>query len=330
MRFPLQRDKPSGAGIWGAMTDRPARPTPAPPIFEEEVLPPGTEVVVPARTDALAFAALLIGSTALAIGPWFVRMADVGPIASGFWRLALAIPFLFLIARLSKQRVGRPGAGLWTLIVVAGFFFAADLALWHEGILRTKLANSTLFGNISSLFFAAYGFFVARRLPDGRQTIAILLATVGIALLLGRSYELSRDHLVGDLLSLGAGLCYVVYMITIERARLRLDTWPTLAIATVVAAVCLWPMAEALEGAVMPHDWTPLVCLAIGSQVIGQGLVVYAIGRLSPVVVGIVLLTQPLVSAMVGFAAYGERMTGPDMAGALALAAALVLIRGRR
>ena len=313
------------AGIWGAMTDRPA----SQPIFEEEILPPGTEPIVPARTDAFAFGALLVGSTALAIGPWFVRMADVGPIASGFWRLALAIPFLFLIARVSKQRFGRPDAKLWAMIAVAGFFFAADLALWHEGILRTKLANSTLFGNISSFFFAGYGFLVARRLPSRMQAFALLLAVAGITLLLGRSYELSRVHLVGDLLSIGAGLAYVVYMIAIERARTRLDTWPTLAIATVVGAICLWPLAEALDGSVLPHDWTPLLCLAIGSQVIGQGLVVFAMGRLSPVVVGVALLTQPLVSATVGWAAYGERMTGPDIAGALALAAALVLIRGR-
>ncbi|WP_454885770.1 DMT family transporter [Sphingomonas oryzagri] len=308
------------------MSDRPAS---APPIFEEEILPPGAPELTPARPDMLAFAALLTGSTALAVGPWFVRMADVGPIASGFWRMALAIPFLFLIARLSKQRIGRPAAALWGLIAVAGVFFALDLALWHEGILRTKLANATLFGNVSSFFFAAYGFLIARRLPSGKQSAALLLAGVGIALLLGRSYELSREHLLGDLLSLAAGVAYFVYMIAIERARLKLETWPTLALATVIGAACLLPVAQGMEGTVVPHDWTPLLCLAIGSQVVGQGLVVYAIGRLSPVVVGVVLLTQPLVSALVGFAAYGERMTAPDIAGALALAAALVLIRGR-
>ncbi|HEY0316367.1 MAG TPA: DMT family transporter [Sphingomonas sp.] len=308
------------------MTDRPASPA---PIFEEEILPPGTAPVAPDRPHPGAFAALLTGSTALAIGPWFVRMADVGPIASGFWRMALAVPFLFLIAKASRQRFGRPDGRLWSILVVAGIFFAGDLALWHEGILRTKLANATLFGNVSSFFFAGYGFFMARRLPSRMQGAAILLAAAGIALLLGRSYELSRQHLAGDLLSIGAGLCYVVYMIAIERARLQLETWPTLVIATVVGAACLWPVAEAFEGSVLPHDWTPLLCLAIGSQVIGQGLVVYAMGRLSPVVVGIALLSQPLVSAIVGWAAYGERMTGPDVAGACALAAALVLIRGR-
>lgn len=306
--------------------NRPDLPT---PIIEEENLSGGRAGIGSAPPDGRAFAALLTGSTALAIGPWFVRMADVGPIASGFWRLAIAVPFLVLIARIARQPFGRPGARRLETIALAGLFFAADLALWHSGILRTRLANATLFGNISSFFFAGYGFLMARRLPSRAQAAAVLLAALGIALLLGRSYQLSRAHLVGDLLSIGAGLAYVVYMIAIERTRLTMATWPTLALATMVGALCLWPIAEAVDGSVMPRDWAPLICLAIGSQVIGQGLVVYAMGRLSPVVVGIALLTQPLVASIVGLAAYGERMTGPDLAGALALAAALVLIRGR-
>ena len=102
-----------------------------------------------------AFPALLIGSCLLAVGPWLVRLAGVGPVAAGFWRLALALPFLFLIAALVKQSVHWPGRRLAVLIGLAGFFFAADLAAWHAGIHMTKLGNATLFGNVSSFAFAA-------------------------------------------------------------------------------------------------------------------------------------------------------------------------------
>ena len=314
------------AGIWGAMTDRPAPP---PPIFEEEVLPPDAVPVGVARPSRLAFPALITGNVVLAIGPWFVRMADVGPVASGFWRLALAVPFLLLIARFSGQRFGRPSAALWLIIAVGGLFFAADLAFWHIGILHTKLANSVLFGNIASLFFAGYGFLLARRLPGRTQWIAILLASVGIVLLLGRSYEMSRANLVGDLFCIAAGLSYVGYMIAVERARLRMGAWPVLTVATAAGALALWPAAMLIDGGVVPHHWAPLFALAIGSQVIGQGLIVYAIGALSPVVVGISLLCQPMVSALIGWLVYGERLTIGDLIGAAAIAVALVLIRSR-
>ena len=39
----------------------------------------------------LPLAALLLGNVALAMGPWFVRLADTGAVSAGFWRVALAL-----------------------------------------------------------------------------------------------------------------------------------------------------------------------------------------------------------------------------------------------
>ncbi len=314
------------AGIWGAMQDR---PSPPPPIFEEEILVADAAAVAAAVVPRTAFAALLLGNVVLAIGPWFVRMADVGPVASGFWRLALAVPFLLLIARGSGERLGRIAPALWLTTLLAGGFFALDLAFWHVGILHTKLANATLFGNVSSFFFAGYGFIVARTLPGRWQALAIALAAIGTALLLGRSYQLSSERLMGDLACLAAGLSYTGYMIAVDRARATLGTWPVLAIATAAAAALLLPAALLIDGSIWPHHWGPLVALAIGSQVIGQGLMVYAIGTLPPLIVGLALLTQPLAAAAIGWIVYGERLTPADIGGGLAIAAALVLVRRR-
>ena len=68
-------------------------------------------------------------------------------------------------------------------------------------------------------------------------------------------------------------------------------------------------------------------CLALASQVLGQGLLVYGIGTFPPLIVGLALLTQPAISAVVGWFAYGERLSPVDWIGALAIAAALVLVR---
>ena len=76
-----------------------------------------------------------------------------------------------------------------------------------------------------------------------------------------------------------------------------------------------------------PSDWTPLLLLALGSQVVGQGLLVYALGTIPPLVVGLALLTQPAISALIGWLAYDERLTALDWVGAFAIALALVLVR---
>ena len=102
----------------------------------------------------------------MALGPWFVRLSGVGPVAAGFWRLAIALPFLFVVAALTGQPVHWPGKKLTGITVVAAFFFATDLAAWHTGIHMTKLGNATLFGNSSSLIFALWGLWLARRPPS--------------------------------------------------------------------------------------------------------------------------------------------------------------------
>ena len=274
-----------------------------------------------------AFPALLIGSTALAFGPWLVRLSDVGPVAAGFWRLALALPFLFVIARLTGQPVHWPGRRLALLTVLAGFFFATDLAAWHTGIHMTKLGNATLFGNTSSLIFAVWGLWLARRKPSLTQGSALALAAVGAALLMGSSAELSVRNVKGDLLALLAGLLYTGYLIAVQRARRSLQPLPMLFIASVFGAAMLLPLSLLLGERIVPSDWTFVIILAISSQVIGQGLLVYAIGALSPLVVGLTLLTQPAISALVGWFAYGETLSPLDWIGAAAIAVALVLVR---
>ncbi len=274
-----------------------------------------------------AFLAILVGSTALAFGPWLVRLSGVGPVAAGFWRLAIALPFLFIIAQQTGQAVHWPRKRLVWLTAFAGFFFAADLAAWHVGINMTKLGNATLFGNVSSFAFAAWGLWLARRWPTPVQATALGLAAAGAALLMGSSAELSIRHVKGDLLALSAGLLYAGYLIAVQKARGALEPLPLLFMSSAFGAAMLLPLSLALGEQIIPANWTYIVLLAIGSQVIGQGLLVYGIGHVPPLIVGLILLTQPAISGFVGWAAYGETLSPLDWLGAAAIAAALVLVR---
>ena len=270
---------------------------------------------------------MLFGSSALAIGPWLVRLAGVGPVAAGFWRLSLALPFLFALARVAGQPVHWPGKTLGIVIGIAAFFFAADLAAWHVGIHMTKLGNATMFGNVASFAFAAWGLWLARSWPSPVQAGSLCLAALGTALLMSSSAELSARNLHGDMLALFAGLLYAGYLIAVERAREKLAPMPLLFLSSAMGAALLLPFSIAMGEQILPHNWTFVIVLAISSQVVGQGLLVYAIGALPPIVVGLTLLTQPAISAFAGWAAYGETLSPLDWIGAAAIAVALLLIR---
>ncbi|OYX38723.1 MAG: EamA family transporter [Sphingomonas sp. 32-62-10] len=284
-------------------------------------------IPAPSAPPATALAALVIANVALAFGPLFVRIADTGPVASAFWRITLAAPLLIAIALGSGWRPQHIGRSIWAFVAFAGIFFAADLASWHLGILGTTLANATLFGNSATLFYPIYGFLIARALPSRVQGIALLLATIGGGLLMGRSYELSPAHLVGDLLCLLAGILYTGYFILMARARETMASVPALAVSTVASILPLLVMAILLGERIIPDHWAPLVGLALASQVVGQGMMIYALGKLSPLVIGIGLLIQPIVAAITGWVVFREQLGLADLIGGVLVAIALVLVR---
>ncbi len=281
------------------------------------------------RIAALSFPALILSNICLAFGPWLVRLADVGPVASGFWRLALAAPLLVLLAARSGQPVWRIPRRAWLMLMLGGLFFAAELGSWHAGILHTRLANATMFGNLATFTFAAYGFIVARQFPHRMQWFAILLAFAGGALLLGRSFDLSPRNALGDLLCIAAGLFYTGYLIVVDRARGSIAPMPILAASTLSGLAPLLFFAWLLGERILPGDWTPLILLALGSQVAGQGLLVFAIAHQPPLVVGLALLSQPVIASAIGWIGYGETLGPLDLTGMAVIAVALVLVRRR-
>lgn len=279
------------------------------------------------RHRLLPLAALLVGNAALAIGPYFVRLADSGPISAGFWRLALALPLLLVLAR-REPRPARPlPRKLVLAIALSGVFFALDLSSWHIGIGYTRLGNATLFGNSGSLILMVWGFIVWARWPRAREWLGIAAATAGVAILLGRSFEVSAQTLGGDLFCLLAGLFYAGYLLILQDARRALTSWRLLSWSSAASLPVLLAAALLHGEPVWPHAWWPVIALALSSQVVGQGTLVYALRHFSPLAIGLALLTQPAIAALAGWLAFGETLGPIDVFGMALLAVALVVAR---
>jgi len=271
--------------------------------------------------------ALLLANLALALGPWFVRLADTGPVAAGFWRLTIALPVILALSLREPAARRRVSGATLAIVAGAGVFFALDLASWHVGIAATKLGNASLFGNAGSVILMAWGLIAARRAPRVLELAAILAALAGAALLMGGSLEISHASFVGDLFCLLAGLFYAVYILLLRPARARLGQFSLLFWSTLTGLPILLAVAALLGERIVPHDWTPLLILAMSSQVIGQGLLIYSLKNFTPLVIGLALLTQPAVSALTGWLAFDETLGAGDVLGMVLLAGALAMAK---
>lgn len=280
------------------------------------------------QVGAWHFAALISGNVALALGPWLVRLADTGPVSAAFWRLLLPLPLLALLAWRGRSP-GPLDRKLALLCMLAGAFFAFDLASWHIGIERTRLANATLFGNAGSVILMVWGLIAARRAPLGAEAAGVAAALTGAAILLGRSLEISTTSFVGDLFCLAAGIFYAFYLLPAQRARAVLGPWAVLLLVSIAAAPLLLGMALAAGEPVWPGaaGWTPVLVLALSSQIVGQGLLVYSLRHFPPLIIGMALLTQPAIAALVGWLVFGELLVPLDILGMMLVGTALVLAR---
>ena len=280
------------------------------------------------QAGAWHFAALIAGNVALALGPWLVRLADTGPVSAAFWRLFLPIPLIAFLAWRGRSP-GRLDRKLALLVLAAGVFFALDLASWHVGIERTRLGNAVLFGNSGSVILMFWGLVALRRAPSWREGGGVAAALLGAAILLGRSLEISTATFLGDLFCLFAGLCYAFYLLPAQRARGELGQWSVLLLVSIAASPLLLGIAVFAGEPVWPGEagWTPVLLLALSSQVIGQGLLVYSLKNFPPLIIGMALLTQPAVAATVGWLVFGELLVPLDILGMALVAAALLLAK---
>jgi len=270
------------------------------------------------RRFATAFAALVLGAVAMGASVLFVRWADVGPYASAFWRVFLALPFLYAWASVETGGSVRPK--LDTPVLLAGLFFTGDLFFWHLAILGTTVANATFLATTAPICVALGAWLVLAE-PVGRQLlIGLALCLLGGFALLGESYGFAPHRLMGDLYGVATAVFFGSYMLAVRAGRARHGAAELMFTSTAITAVCLFVIALALEPRILPQSlngFAALLALAVISQVGGQGLVAVALGTLPATFSSLVIFLEAVAAAALGWMLLGEALGGVQMLGGL-------------
>jgi len=280
----------------------------------------------------MALVALMLGATCIALSPIFVRVSEAGPTSTAFWRVAIAVPALWLAWLLAPAaaRVQSP-TRLWPLLAAAGFAFAGDLAFWHTSIKLTSVANSTLLANLASIFVTLAAWLIWRQRPSGLFLVGLAAALAGVALLVRASVAASSTGLAGDTLGVVTAVFYAWYLLAVKGLRDRgATTLGLMAVTTSVTALVLLPVALASGEPFLPHSgggWLKLVGLALVSHAAGQGLIAYALASLPAAFSSVSLLLQPVMAAAFAWALLGERLAPLQIAGGAVVLGGIYLAR---
>jgi drug/metabolite transporter (DMT)-like permease len=260
--------------------------------------------------------ALLGGASAIAFAPIFVRLTGTGPAAAGFWRLAMAMPGLLILA-LNAQR--QPGSLRPTpLVLMAGALFALDLGFWHYGVTLSTVATSTVLANLSPVFVTAGAWLLLGERPGKRFLLGLALALAGAWMIsAGTGGGAGRDPALGNALSFITALWYAAYMLAVRKARAVQGASAIMLWSSAAGAPLILAAAALLHEKLAPTSlggW--LACIGLGAvHVTGQGAIAWALGRLPAALASVVILIQPVISAVLGLVIFGEPMSALQVLG---------------
>jgi len=293
-------------------------------------------MTVPPRAadSTFAFAALFVGAIAIGASPIFVRLAEVGPFASAFWRIFLALPLLaaWMVAEgPPKDPAHRlKGWAAWKPMVPAGLFFAGDLTFWHLSITHTTVTNATLFANFSPVVVTIGAWLFLKEPITRAFAIGLGLAMTGSFLLVGSSYQLDPSHVVGDIYGMITAFFFGSYVLSVRAVRNRVSAAALMFRSGCITVVILFIIALVMEDRLTPltwHGWASLIALAVIAHVAGQGLLAYALGHVTATLSSLVILIEPLAAAILGWLVLSEAVTPLQGAGGLVILAGIYIAR---
>ncbi len=277
---------------------------------------------------------LLAGILSLSFSTIFVRWANAPGIVMAFGRMSTATlvvaPFFFRRIRTMPRK---PSRADWLLALVGGVLIALDHGSLNTALQFTRVANGTLFNNISPLWVALIAWLLWKEKLTSRFWIGLAVTLAGMALVFGSSILRDAQFNVGDAIAVGSSLFYALYFLVTQRARQRMETlvyiWPAVATAALLLLVASQVAGMPLGG--YPTN-TYLAFLAAGlvSQVIGYFSVGYALGHLPASIVAPTMIAQPLLTMLLAIPLTNEGLSALQIFGGLAVMLGIFLVNQQK
>ncbi|WP_338846492.1 DMT family transporter [Massilia sp. W12] len=263
----------------------------------------------------LAFSILLLGGVATGFNGIFMRLSDVSPLASAFWRFALALPFLWAWALWVQERDirERRRIKLSKGLLLTGFYFATNVGFFHMSLKYTTVSDSSLLLNFSPVFIALWMWKIHHTRFAPIFLVGMGMALFGATLLIGPNAAVSMSRLLGDCLALCAAVLYGAYQLLVKASRVRYSSARLMAWATTVSALTILPMALLAPGKFWPEEllnWAPLLGLTLIVQILGQATIAWASAHLPAALSSVSLAVMPLTATIAAWWLFDERL-GP-------------------
>lgn len=265
--------------------------------------------------------AALTGATIISFSAIFYTLSGANAMTGAFFRVAYALPVLFVVWWIRRKDDHRTGRQRW-LALGAGIALALDMIVWHTSIGYIGAGLATLIANTQVVLVAvaAWVFFSER--PNKRVVLAIPIVLLGVTLVsgLGQDGAFGSNPVLGTVLALMAAVFYAFFILVMKFANPGGAPSAGPLFEITAGGVLTVALIGAIRGGIdlsfswPQHGW--LLALALGPQVVAWLLIGYALPRLPAAETATIVLLQPALTMVWGALIFSERPSTIQIIGA--------------
>jgi drug/metabolite transporter (DMT)-like permease len=245
---------------------------------------------------------LLFGALIISFSGVWVKVSDVNPTVSAFYRVFFGGLFL-LLAALYRGEIKWRGRRNLLLGLTCGFFFTLDLILYHHSVHWIGPGLGTILPNFQVFILALVGIFFLKEQVRPITIFSMPLAFVGLYLIVGFEWHtLGPTYRLGIYFGLAAAFFYSAFLLTLRKLQsdqqgLSIFYVLTLVSLTTAAFLGLEVLRSGHSFAI-PDLQSLYALLALGllSQGIGWILITTSLPHIRASLSGLILLLQPALS----------------------------------
>jgi drug/metabolite transporter (DMT)-like permease len=284
------------------------------------------QAVIPINKTSLLlpFLALLTATIILSFAAILIRLTefDLKPGATVFNRYWIAAVTLslwqstkFVFARKTESE-DKPSEDVTVndiiLFATESLMSFGCISLWAISLTQTSVANANLLHNMTPIFTTLGGWLLLNQRFDNRFLVGMLIAILASSCIGFEDWFISTSNFTGDILALLSSVLYAGGFLTRESLRNKYSASTILLYSCFLRAVLalgLILMTEERFFPVTQSAWLSVLALGIIVQVFGHGLLTYSLKYLSSSFAAVCLLIDPLITALLGWIIFAEKLT---------------------
>lgn len=258
---------------------------------------------------------------------------EIPPIAFALLRFSTAAFVLLAVLRWREGSIRMPLREVAPILGLGAIGFGLYQILWPTALQTIPAGDSAFLIAATPVLTTLFAAWAGSDTLTTRKLVGALVSFVGVGIVVAGGPGLSLGaSLSGDLLTLGAAVCWAVYTswgapILVRHSALRTTAWAMVGGCIVLAPIGLFQAAGTDWGAVSVGAWAGFAYSALIPAGVANVVVFHGIRRLGPTRITALQFLVPFIAVLMGAAFLSEAVQPAQLAGGAVIILGVAITR---